>query len=462
MSAKPSFHLVTYGCQMNKLDSELVESRLVAAGHPRAEREEDAGIVLLNTCSVREHAEDRVWGRLGALKARKRLDPSLVIGVLGCMAQEHKLFLRTRMPHVDLVCGTMDFGAIDALVDRVLATRQGVVATGEDHGGDGIVRDVTLRPSRAQAFVNVIRGCNMPCTFCIVPQTRGPELSRPIPELVDEVGRLAADGVTEVTLLGQTVNAWGHDLPGKPSLARLLRELHAIPALRRISFITSHPNFLTRELMETMAELPRVSRYFHLPAQSGSDAVLQRMRRLYTREKYLARIADLRALVPDIEFASDFIVGFPGETEADHEASRSLIEEVGFAQSFVFRYSPRPGTVADDHLRDDVPLADKERRNRELLEVQDRISLARNRALVGSVVEVLVEGPSRKGEGRFTGRTARNRIVHYDGGRQDEVGRYLPVRVREARPHSLVGERLDEEETGGDDVGRRAGDLARA
>jgi tRNA-2-methylthio-N6-dimethylallyladenosine synthase len=349
------FHLVTYGCQMNKLDSELVASRLVQAGWQQTEEEAEASLILLNTCSVRENAEDRVWGRLGSLKSRKRKEPGVMLGVLGCMAQEHKVFIRSRMPHVDIVCGTRDFGRIDEIVDEVRDKQHAVVATGDDGGGDLVERDVTLRPHPSQAFVNIIRGCNMPCTYCIVPATRGEELCRPVSEIVDETLRLVEDGVTEITLLGQTVNAYGHDLQPRASLAILLRELHQIPALRRISFITSHPNYLTPELMDTMAELPRVSRYFHLPAQSGSDRMLMRMQRKYDSGRYLDRVRDLQKRIPDIEFASDWIVGFPGETEEDHQASIRLMETVRFSQSFVFKYSPRPLTVADDYFEDDVP-----------------------------------------------------------------------------------------------------------
>ena len=447
MNVSRKFHLRSYGCQMNLLDSELVASKLVQAGYRPAENEDEAGILLFNTCSVRDHAENRVWSKLGALRARKDKEPDLFIGVLGCMAQEHKIFLRTRMPHVDLVCGTMDFAKIDEYIDSIREKKEGLVRTGDEASGDLVERDVKLRPNRAQAYVNIIRGCNMPCTYCIVPATRGLEVSRPIAEILPEVENLVSDGVTEITLLGQTVNAYGHDLPGKQNLAKLLRQLHVLPALRRINFITSHPNFLTRELMETMAELPRVSRYFHLPAQSGSNDVLQRMKRLYTREKYLARIRDLRELIPDMEFASDWIVGYPGETEEDHEQTMSLMEEVRFSQSYVFKYSPRPLTVADDYFEDDVPEDVKARRNQDLLEIQNRISREKNQALLGRVVEVLVEGPSKKkGDGRYQGRTQRNRIVHMEGIGEDQVGCYLPVRIETAMHHSLIGTPVDDED----------------
>ncbi len=425
---------------MNKVDGELVASRLVDAGFAAARSEEEAEIILFNTCAVREHAEDRVFGRLLSLKARKRRNPGLVIGVLGCMAQEHRAALRSRIPHVDLVVGTREFGRIDSLVREVLARREAVIATGEGDGGDRILRRVELRPNRAQAFVNVIRGCNMPCTYCIVPSTRGPEVSRPLDQILAEAARLCADGVTELTLLGQTVNAYGHDLERGTDFAKLLREVHGVPGLRRLSFITSHPSFLDSRLMETMAALPKLSRYFHLPAQSGSDRILRGMKRGYTREKYLARIRDLRSLIPDMEFASDWIVGFPGETEEDHEDSVRLLEEVGFSQSFVFKYSPRKGTVSGDLLEDDVPEETKKRRNRDLLDRQERISLGKNRALVGTTLEVLVLGISRSRSDRWTGRTARNRLVHFPIDGEPLADTYVKVRILEANPYSLVGE----------------------
>jgi tRNA-2-methylthio-N6-dimethylallyladenosine synthase len=455
----PKYHLTSYGCQMNKLDSELVESRLRQRGYVAADSESDADVVLLNTCSVRQHAEDRVWSKLGKLRIRKRGEPELVVGVLGCMAQEHKRYLVSRMPHVDLVVGPSAFGDIDDTVDKARSRNlqlaagrdpartkhevvgAGVVAVDQGVSGDLIRRDVRVRPHRSQAFVSVMRGCNMPCTYCIVPTTRGDEVSRPIADIVDECQRLCDDGVTEVTLLGQTVNAYGRDLTGQgATLARLLRELHGIPSLRRLAFITSHPNFLSAELVDAIAELPKVARYLHLPAQSGSNAVLKAMRRGYTVERYLARIEQLRSKAPDVELHSDFIVGYPGESAADFEQTVAFLRQVGFAQSYVFKYSPRPGTVAAD-LPDDVPEAEKERRNAVLLAAQEELTLARNRALVGTAAEVLVEGES-KVAGRLSGRTAHHRLVHFAATDLGLVGQYVPVRITEALAHSCVGELL--------------------
>ncbi|MBL9078655.1 MAG: tRNA (N6-isopentenyl adenosine(37)-C2)-methylthiotransferase MiaB [Planctomycetes bacterium] len=458
MSAR-RYHLTSYGCQMNKLDSELVESRLRQRGYEAAADEASADVVLLNTCSVRQHAEDRVWSKLGKLRLRKRQQPELVVGVLGCMAQEHKRYLLSRMPHVDLVVGPSAFGDIDATVERALernlhlaAEREpartkhevggaGVLSVDQGVSGDTIRRDVRVRPHRSQAFVSVMRGCNMPCSYCIVPTTRGDEVSRPIADIVDEAQRLCDDGVTEITLLGQTVNAYGRDLTGQDAtLARLLRALHEIPSLRRLAFITSHPNFLSPELIAALAELPKLARYLHLPAQSGSNAVLKAMRRGYTVERYLARVEQLLARAPDYELHSDFIVGYPGETAADFDATVAFLQRVGFAQSYVFKYSPRPGTVAAERS-DDVPEAEKERRNAVLLAAQEALTVARNRALVGRTVEVLVEGES-KVAGRLSGRTVHHRLVHFAASDTALVGTYVPVRVTEALAHSVVGELL--------------------
>ncbi|MCK5942200.1 MAG: tRNA (N6-isopentenyl adenosine(37)-C2)-methylthiotransferase MiaB [Planctomycetes bacterium] len=455
----PKYHLTSYGCQMNKLDSELVETKLQQRGYAPADAEQDADVVLINTCSVRQHAEDRVWSKLGKLRVRKRTEPQLVVGVLGCMAQEHKRYMLSRMPHVDLVVGPSSFGDIDETVERARSknaqlaaerqparTRHDVVGAGMlsvDQGvsGDRITRNVKVRPHQSQAYMSIMRGCNMPCSYCIVPTTRGDEVSRPIADLVDEANRLCDDGVTEITLLGQTVNAYGRDLKGQDAnLSRLLRALHEIPSLRRLAFITSHPNFLSPDLIDAIAELPKVSRYLHLPAQSGSNRVLKAMRRGYTVERYRKRIEQLRAKAPDIELHSDWIVGYPGETAEDFEQTVQFCRDIGFAQSYVFKYSPRPGTLSSD-LEDDVPTAEKERRNQVLLAVQEELSIAKNRALVGQTVEVLVEGES-KVKGRLTGRTAHHRLVHFDSADASLFGQYVPVRVTEALAHSCVGELL--------------------
>ncbi len=455
MSA-PKYHLTSYGCQMNKLDSELVETKLQQRGYVPAAEESEADVVLINTCSVRQHAEDRVWSKLGKLRVRKRTEPELVVGVLGCMAQEHKRYMLSRMPHVDMVVGPSAFGDIDETVAHareknanLAATRQpaktrhdvvgaGMLSVDDGVSGDRIQRDVRVRPLKSQAYMSIMRGCNMPCSYCIVPTTRGDEVSRPIATLLDEAHRLCDDGVTEITLLGQTVNAYGRDLKGQgATLSRLLRELHEIPALRRLAFITSHPNFLSPDLIDAMAELPKVARFLHLPAQSGSNRMLKAMRRGYTVERYMKRIEQLWDKAPDIELHSDWIVGYPGETDADFEETVQFCRRVGFAQSYVFKYSPRPGTLSSE-IADDVPTPIKEQRNQALLQVQEELSGVKNRALIGQTVEVLVEGPS-KVRGRMTGRTAQHRLVHFDSDDAGLVGQYVPVLVTEALAHSCVG-----------------------
>lgn len=442
------FYLHSYGCQMNKLDSELVHARLLEAGYQAAKDEAEANVVLLNTCSVREHAEDRVWSRLGRLRIRKRKQPDLVVGVLGCMAEAHKRRLQARMPQVDLVVGPSAFGNIHERLEEAIEGRSaGVLATGRGVSGDTITRNVRVRPHRSQAYVSVMRGCNMPCTYCIVPATRGQEVSRPIDVIVEEAERLCGDGVTEITLLGQTVNAYGRDLGKEITLARLLRRLHEIPSLRRLAFITSHPNFLSKELMSVLAELEKISPYLHLPAQSGSNRMLKAMRRGYTRERYLERWEMLMEVAPHLELHSDWIVGFPGETEADLQETIDLMERVKFAQSYVFKYSPRGGTVAADEMEDDVPEEVKSQRHQAVLAVQERHTMEYNQRLVGSAQEVLVEGPSPRVTGRVSGRTPHHRIVHFDlpsGSTVEELeSRYVPVRITAAAAHSLIGEQLE-------------------
>ena len=447
-SSLRKFYLHSYGCQMNKLDSELVHARLLDAGYEPATDEAEANVVLLNTCSVRQHAEDRVWSRLGRLRIRKRRQPDLVVGVLGCMAEEHKRYLMARMPQVDLVVGTSAFGDIhDRLTDAIGNRSEGIVSVGNGASGDTITRNVKVRPHRSQAYVSVMRGCNMPCTYCIVPTTRGKEISRPIEVIVEEAQRLTDDGVTEITLLGQTVNAYGRDLGKSVTLARLLRQLHEIGSLRRLAFITSHPNFLSQELTSTLAELPKISPYLHLPAQSGSNRMLKAMRRGYTRERYLKRWEMLMEAAPHMELHSDWIVGFPGETDADLQETIDMMERVRFAQSYVFKYSPRPGTVAADEMADAVSDDVKAGRNRAVLEVQEKHTMEHNLRLVGSVQEVLVEGPSPRAAGRLCGRTPHHRIVHFDIPPESSVaelaGCYVPVRITAAAAHSLIGERLE-------------------
>ena len=432
--------LEAFGCQMNVLDGELVLSELIRRGYQVTGNDSDADLVVFNTCSVRDHAEQRVLSRIGHLKARKERDPGFRIAVMGCMAQRQGEELVRRAPHVDVVCGSQEFPRMLELLEEVETRGRSIVAI-DQAGVAPVSREVGVRPRRQSAFVSVMRGCHHRCSYCIVPQTRGgKEQSRPIDVIVDEVRSLTEDGVREVTLLGQNINSYGRSLPDRPRLPQLLRGVSGVEGIDRIRFVTSNPMDLERELLEAMGELPKVMEYLHFPAQSGSDRILRQMFRGYTKARYL-ELADLaREIVPGIELASDFIVGFPGETEDDLRQTVDLMERVRFSQSYVFKYSPRPGTRAAN-LPDDVPEETKRDRNRRLLKVQERHSFARNQGCIGRKVEVLVEGPSSKNPDRLTGRTRFNQIVVFPGG-AGLTGRLVDVRVLRVTPLTLIGEAI--------------------
>ncbi|MBO1222974.1 MAG: tRNA (N6-isopentenyl adenosine(37)-C2)-methylthiotransferase MiaB [Candidatus Scalindua sediminis] len=399
----------TYGCQMNKLDSELSVGALVKEGYTFTEDEGAADVILLNTCSVRNKAEHKVYSQLGSLRDQKEKNPGLILGVLGCMAQNDGEKIFRRMPHVNLVCGTRMFSKLPELLGKINGTNKRILAIDED-GEVTFDRLITQRPNRYKAFVSVMRGCDNYCSYCIVPYVRGREFSRPVEDVINEVKDLADDGCKEVTLLGQNVNSYGKGLNGDTTLATLLRKLDPIEGIERIRFVTSHPGDMTRDILEAVGELPKVCENLHMPAQSGSDRVLERMRRQYTSEYYRGLVEMARSLVPDITIASDFIVGFPGEAEDDFEDTVSLMKDVRYQNCFIFKYSPRTGTAATE-LKDDVPEETKKRRNQILLDLQSEINKERNREVVGKSVEVLVEGTSKTDECRLTGRTRQNQIV---------------------------------------------------
>lgn len=435
----PRVFLETFGCQMNFLDSELVRGRLAERRYVFTARRDEADVIAFNTCAVRDHAEERVRARLWELKRSKERRPDLVIAVLGCMAQREGEALLERFPHVDILCGTREFGRIHDLVDRVRDGGGPVVELGESEPMPDARRDLSQRPRRHSALVTIQRGCDRACTFCVVPRTRGPEVERPMDEIEREVRALVADGVVDVTLLGQIVNAYGRKSGGDASLGRLLRRLDRIEGLRRLRFITSFPTLVTPELMQAIADCGSVVSYFHLPVQSGSNSCLKRMARGYTAEAYLRLVERLRSVVPRVELATDVIVGFSGESDAEFAATAELMRRVEFVQAFIFKYSQRPGTAAERLQPDDVALAIKEARNHELLALQDSIQRRRNRARIGTVEEVLVDGPSRRDRRMLAGRTPANRIVHFraDG---ELAGRIVPVRIRDATALSLSGE----------------------
>jgi len=433
-------HLITYGCQMNEYDSERVAGLLKQERYELTDRPEDADLILVNTCSIREKAEDKVFSQLGALKQLKRLRPDLTIGVMGCMAQLQKGRIQERAPHVDLVFGSPAIARVGELVERARARRGPVLETGE-----GALVKITARPeggSRLKAFVTVMEGCEKYCTFCVVPTTRGRERSHAPEVIVDEIGGLVAAGCREVTLLGQTVNAYGRDLSPPTDLAALLERVDDIDGLERIRFTTSNPYNLTPRLIRAIRDIPKVCEYLHLPLQSGSDRVLERMNRGYTRARYLELIAELQETVPDLALSTDLIVGFPGETEEDFAKTMEMVERVGYDNVFAFRYSRRPGTPAAE-MPDQVPEEVKAERNTRLLEVTTRVAAARSRRLEGRTLPVLVDGASRKDPREAAGRTRCNRVVNFDTGGRDLLGRVVDVRIARALPHSLRGELAD-------------------
>ena len=460
MSCRMRIYFETLGCQMNRLDSELVVGRLVAAGHEMVDDRAGADVVLYNTCSVRLHAEDKIHSRLGRIRAETNGQAGPIVGVLGCMAQSHGAALRKRHPHVSIVCGPGKLEALPAMI-AAAADGQATVALDPDRKAArplvdaeaidtmDLSRDPSQTPSPSQAYVRVMRGCDNFCSYCIVPFVRGPEVSRDPDHIVDEVRRLADAGRSEITLLGQTVNRYrwsGQERSA--SFAELLARVSNVPGVRRLRFVTSHPLDFGDDVLAAMAAAPNMCRYIHCPAQSGSDAMLRAMNRGYTRAEYDDLVDRARAIMPDVVLASDFIVGFPGERDPDHAASADLIRRSGFRNSFIFKYSPRPGTVAAKTLADDVPPDVKKRRNNELLAVQAEVSQVHHEGYLGRTVEVLVEGPSRRVDKQATpptadvlqlaARTRGDHIVVFDGS-PNLAGRYVNVEITGATAITLFG-----------------------
>jgi tRNA-2-methylthio-N6-dimethylallyladenosine synthase len=429
-------HLITYGCQMNEYDSERVAGLLRQGRYELTDHEADADVIIVNTCAIREKAEEKVFSKLGELKALKHRKPDLVVGVMGCMAQLQGEAIRRRAPIVDLVFGSPAIARVGELVSRARRERRPIVETGE-----APLVKITARPpgvNRLKAYVTVMEGCEKHCTFCVVPVTRGRERSHPPAAILEEIRGLAAEGVREVTLLGQTVNAYGRDLTPATDLATLLAQVSEVDGIARIRFTTSNPYNMTRRLMEALRDLPKVCNYLHLPLQSGSNRVLERMNRGYTREHYLELIAELKGLVPDLALSTDLIVGFPGETEEDFLGTLDVVERVTYDNVFAFRYSRRPGTPAAT-MPDQLADGEKASRNARLLEVAGRVAAARSQQLAGRVMTVLADGVSRRNPDEVAGRTVCNRVVNFDGDGRVALGDLVPVRITEALPHSLRG-----------------------
>ncbi len=440
---------ITFGCQMNKLDSDLAAETAADAGHAIVGNEARADTIIFNTCAVRDHAEQRVLSRLAQLKARRLAEPDLRIGIMGCFSEREGESLLEKLPYLDFALGTRQFPKLAEVLDAIDVNPHKIGIFGGS-GGDrpGIGQPhPRQRHKGIHGFVAVMRGCDNYCSYCVVPYVRGGEISRPVEAIAREVRALARAGSREVTLLGQNIDAYGKHDGG--SFAELLRqvdfELGPVKengaGLVRLRFLTSHPRDITRELVETVAALPRVSPHFHMPAQSGSDRILAAMRRGYTRAEYERKVAMIRDVIPHAGIASDFIVGFPGESEADYRDTRDLLEKAGFTNSYIFKYSPRPGTVAAAEMPDDIPPEVKKRRNNDLLAVQNRVNKRRGDSLIGKTLEIMVEGASSRDASRWTGRTADNLICVFPAPPKDEdwTGRLVKVAVESATALTLFG-----------------------
>ena len=434
---------------MNVRDSEAVSALLEAAGHRKAASENDADLVLVNTCSVRGKAEDKALGKLGLLCAGKRERPARIVGVMGCMAQRLGPDIFKRVPGLDFSVGTRRCGAIPHLLARVQAGEHAICEISDPSDAPDVPD--AHNETGFSAFVTILLGCNRRCAYCIVPDVRGPEYSRPAKEILAETSALVRHGIREITLLGQSVMnygranpVWDNANPASPGgftepFARLLEAVAAVPGILRIRFTSGHPSGCTDQLVRAVRTLPQVCHHLHLPVQSGSDRVLEKMRRGYTRADYLDAVRRLRSDMPDFALTTDVIVGFPGETLEDFEATRSLMAEADFDNAFIFKYSPRPGTPAAA-WPDDVPDAEKMRRNQVLLEDQDIRGLAVNQRLVGSVQEVLVEGTSLRNAARWSGRSPGNKIVVFDPRPGLQPGTLARVRITRAAPQTLYGD----------------------
>lgn len=436
------FFVETFGCQMNVRDSETIKGWLSLIGYQEADNKESADLILFNTCCVRDHAEKRLMGNIGALKELKDAKPGMIIGICGCMMQQQDMAkkLLKRFPHVSLIFGT---NALHRFPEMLRAVLDGERIAVTDRANDAIAEGLPkLRDNARSAFVNIMYGCDNYCSYCIVPYVRGHERSRRPEDIRNEIVSLVETGITEITLLGQNVNSYGNEGSAGMSFAELLRYISDVPGLKRIRFMSSHPKDLNEDVIQAIASLDNVCHHVHLPVQSGNDEILKRMNRRYTRERYLSIVSRLRELVPDIEFTTDIIVGFPGETEEAFSDTLSLVEDVGFAAAFTFAYSPRQGTVAA-RMEDQIPEPVKKQRLKILNELQARKTVENNQKYIGHIGEVLVEGCDERGEETMLYGKYQNFKMVYFPGSKELLNRYVTVKATKANKNSLLGEMID-------------------
>ena len=429
---------------MNERDSEALAQMLIGRGMQQVDDEEDADILLFNTCSVRDQAERKVVGKVGIMKKLKRRRPELIIGVIGCMAQNHGAEIIEQLPHVDLVVGTDRLHLLPEILDDVQLGHRGQVHV--EPGTEVLGRLSGHAEGKVSAFVSVMRGCNQFCSYCIVPYVRGREKSRPIPEIVDEVRALAATGTREIFLLGQNVTAYGlaearanrQDVCDFSPFANLLAAVNDVPGVERIRFTSPHPKFMNDKFIDAVTTLPKVCESFHVPLQSGSNRILSKMRRGYDLDTYMQKIAAIRQKLNDVSFSTDIIVGFPGETEEDFAATRQAMNDAEFEMAYIFKYSPRTGTKAAN-MPDSVPQEVKEERNKILLDDLAKRALAGNQRYVGKTVEVLIEGESKRNPARWTGRSRTGKVCIFEPAAEMKPGELVRMRVERVTANSLFG-----------------------
>lgn len=433
------YHLMTFGCQMNERDSELLAGMLHEMGYTPIKELTESDIIILNTCCVRETAENKIWGRIGDLKALKSKNPDLIIGICGCMTQQSETGekIRKKAPHVDLIFGTHNIHQLPELVQRAKSERKTVLDVWETEG-DIVENLPSKRVEGVKAYVTIMYGCNNFCTYCIVPYVRGRERSRKISDVVKEISELAAQGYKEIMLLGQNVNSYGKDLEPKTDFADLLVELDKIKDLHRIRYMTSHPRDFTEKLIDVIASSEKVCEHFHLPVQAGGNNVLKKMNRGYTKESYLELVGKIRNRIPDAGITTDLIIGFPGETEEDFLDTMDLLEKVRFDGAFTFVYNKRSGTPAATMI-DQVPDEVKKDRIQRLISLQNRISQENNLSELGKIHEVLIEGVKKDDPERLEGRTRTNKLVLVNNS-EDLTGQIVKVRIKESGTWHLDGE----------------------